>query len=295
MRLLQLNAIIYDMNEYKNYIFDLYGTLLDAHTDERSLKLWKILKDFYNAYGCEWKKKRLRDAFFLYDAGERGKIRATKGIQRPEIQIERVYARLLFEGCSSHPCSFKIAGVGIDELRIRYKTDIDGILSLVASSDWAICVSSLFRTASTNYVRPYKNTFSTLNALKERGCKLYLLSNAQRSYTMPEIEKTGLNEILDKIYISSDYGIMKPEKEFLQTLIKEEGLNPADTVMVGNEIESDIAIALRCGIHSIYLNTFGLKKKDINQRVSEILKVTKAYDELSPLIIKSGDIGEILK
>ena len=28
-----------DMKEYKNYIFDLYGTLLDIHTDENSKEL----------------------------------------------------------------------------------------------------------------------------------------------------------------------------------------------------------------------------------------------------------------
>ena len=286
--------MIINMKRYKNYVFDLYGTLLDVRTDERSLKLWKIMKDFFNAYGCEWKKKRLRDAFFLYDAGERGKIRATKGIARPEIVIERVFARLLFEGCPSHPCSLSISGISINELRERYKTDIDGVLTIVASSEWAVAVSNLFRTASRDYVRPYKNTFSTLNTLREEGCKLYLLSNAQRSFTMPEIEMTGLNKALDKIYISSDYGIMKPEKEYLQTLIKEEGLNPADTVMVGNEIESDIAIALRLGIHSIYLNTFNLSAKENDKRIRNLLKAESAPDNLYPHVILSGDISEIL-
>ncbi len=283
------------MNEYKNYIFDLYGTLLDIHTDEKSKELWKIMRDFYNAYGCEWKQKPLKDAFFLYDAGERQRLSVLTGVKKPEIKIERVFARLLFEGGEHHSCSLVIAGLDVDTLRRQYKENIEGVLNKVADSEWAAAAANLFRTVSREYVHPYPKTIETLKSLKNKGCRLYLLSNAQRVFTMPEIEAFGLQDILDKIYISSDYGMMKPEPEFLNRLISEEGIKPEETVMVGNEIESDVAVALRCGIHSICLNTFGLKKKDINQRVSEILKVTKAYDELSPLIIKSGDIGEILK
>ena len=89
--------------------------------------------------------------------------------------------------------------------------------------------------------------------------------------------------------------MMKPEADFLDKLMLAEGLNPGETVMVGNEIESDVAIALRGGIRSIFLNTFGLKKKEISRRITEVLRAEKAPDELTPLIIRSGDIGEILK
>ena len=283
------------MNTYRNYIFDLYGTLLDIHTDEQNKDLWKIMRDFYNVYGCEWKQKPLKDAFFLYDTGERQRLAVLTGVKRPEIRIERVFARLLFEGGEHHSCSLTIAGSDIDTLRKQYKTDIEGVLSKVADSEWAAAAANLFRTASREYVRPYQNTMDTLKALKDRGCRLYLLSNAQKIFTMPEIEAFGLQDIIDKIYISSDYGMMKPEKAFLDKLISEEGLDSKETVMVGNEIESDIAIALKCGIQSVCLNTFGLKKKEMSKRIEAVLKAENAPDELSPLVIRSGDIGELIK
>ena len=280
--------------KYKNYIFDLYGTLLDIHTDEQSKELWKIMRDFYNVYGCEWKQKPLRDAFFLCDAGERQRLAGLTGVRKPEIKIERVFARLLFEGGGHHSCSLTIGGTDIDRLRKKYKEDIEDMISSVAESEWAAACANLFRTASREYVRLYPNTMETLKALKEQGCKLYLLSNAQKIFTVPEIEAFGLQDILDKIYISSDCGMMKPEKEFLNKLMTEEELRPEETVLVGNEIESDISIALKGGIHSVYLNTFGLKKKEINKHISAVLKAEKASEELLPLIIKSGDIWEIL-
>jgi len=281
--------------KYKNYIFDLYGTLLDIHTDEQSKELWKIMRDFYNVYGCEWKQKPLRDAFLLYDAGERQRLAVLTGVKKPEIKIERVFARLLFEGGGHHSCSLTIGGIDVDNLRKKYKEDIEGVISSVAESEWAVACANIFRTASREYVSLYPNTMETLKALKEKGCMLYLLSNAQKIFTYPEIEAFGLQDILDKIYISSDYGMMKPEPDFLNKLLSEEGLKSEETVMVGNEIESDVSVALKCGIHSICLNTFGLKKGEIKKRVADVLKAENASDELMPMIIKSGDIGEILK
>lgn len=37
---------------YENYIFDLYGTLIDIHTDEEEKALWKALAKFYRAHGA---------------------------------------------------------------------------------------------------------------------------------------------------------------------------------------------------------------------------------------------------
>lgn len=39
---------------YRNYIFDLYGTLVDIHTDEEKEALWEEMADAYKKAGCSW-------------------------------------------------------------------------------------------------------------------------------------------------------------------------------------------------------------------------------------------------
>ncbi len=282
------------LKEYQNYIFDLYGTLIDISTNERSKSMWKIMRDFYNVYGCVWKRKRLRDAFFLFDAGERQKLRVLTGVERPEIKLERVFAKLLFEGCPHYECSMSINGVRVDEYRKRYETDIEGVISEVSLSDWAVATANLFRVSSRDYIHPYEDTIETLNALRQRGKKVYLLSNAAKIFTLPEIEATGLASCFDKMYISSDYGIMKPEKEFLLRLINDEALDPSQTVMVGNEISSDVAVAVRCGIHGIYLNTAGLSLNKAKKAIEALRKEENTDERISTDIILSGKISELL-
>ena len=43
---------------YKNYIFDLYGTLVDIHTDEEQELLWEKLALFYGYYDAVYEPER---------------------------------------------------------------------------------------------------------------------------------------------------------------------------------------------------------------------------------------------
>lgn len=311
------------MRDYRNYIFDLYGTLVDIHSDERKPSLWRLMAEFYAVYGCKWRAKQLSEAFWRMDQEERQILGERIGTDYPEIKLERVFARLLFEvpgwqtvdsvergiengesrgdrglpvvsSAAWHTCSLAVAGIKVDEMRSSYLKDQEGVLSLVMESDWMTAVSNLFRVYSRKYLRLYKNTIPVLKELKVQGKRIYLLSNAQRIFTMPEIERLGLDAYFDRMYISSDYEMMKPEKRFMERLLVQEGLKPEETVMVGNEIRSDIAIAMRSGVHGIYLNTSSYTEKEIELKLKELTEKEAVESELTPDIIMSGDIKEIL-
>lgn len=283
------------MSEFKNYIFDLYGTLIDIETDERKLSLWSFMAQLYNVYGCEWSAAALRDGYFKLDEEERRGITLKSGIAHPEIQLEKVFARLLFECPKTHGCSFFIDEMNIDMLRSMYASDKDKILASVMRSEWAVSIANAFRITSRKYLKLYKNTLSTLKALKKSGKKVFLLSNAQKIFTYPEIEETGILPYFDAIYISSDYGLKKPEPDFMEILIKEHELKKNETVMIGNEVESDVDIAIKCGVSSVYLNTYGYSSADINERIYELsYENPHIPQKLKPTVIMSGDIGKIL-
>ena len=46
--------------QYDNYVFDLYGTLVDIHTEEDFPKLWEKLALFFGYYGAIYKPKELQ-------------------------------------------------------------------------------------------------------------------------------------------------------------------------------------------------------------------------------------------
>ena len=118
----------------------------------------------------------------------------------------------------------------------------------------------------------YPDTFACLNGLKKAGKKLYLLSNAQRSFTWQELESTGLIPYFDGILISSDEGCMKPDPQFYEICCKRYQLEKAQSVMIGNEMGSDMAGAKAVGIDGFYISraaVFHEEKEPIYRYVSK--------------------------
>jgi putative hydrolase of the HAD superfamily len=217
------------MKQYRNYIFDLYGTLIDIHTNQNWPYFWKKMADYYNCFGTSYTGESLRGAYERICREKDAALRKKLGTDWPEIDIARVFADLL-EG--------KREGI----------RDMD---------QWITDTARFFRILSRFRYGLYPGTLPALTELKKRGRGIYLLSNAQRVFTEPEMKVRGLWDIFDGIFISSDRSIRKPDPVFMKDLLALYGLDPAECVMIGNEYGSDMRIAADCGVDGIFLNTGG--------------------------------------
>lgn len=212
------------MHEYKNYIFDLYGTLIDIHTDEYSKNFFKKYVKWLRkqGYAFEWK------AFYRYytvtERKYREKAAKESGHIKPEIRIDDVFRDV-----------FAVNGYGLSDEEILY-----------------LCEN--FRRLSLIYMSLFPDTLACLDGLRKAGKKIYLLSNAQRSFTWQELEQTGLVPYFDGILISSDEGCMKPDPEFYRICCERYGLEKPQCIMIGNELGSDMAGACAAGIDGFYIN-----------------------------------------
>lgn len=72
-----------------------------------------------------------------------------------------------------------------------------------------------------------------------------------------------LRAYFDAIYLSSDAGICKPQPEFIKQVLIDHKLKPSETVMVGNDLTTDIAVAEGVGINGILLNTFPYSRREL--------------------------------
>ena len=115
--------------------------------------------------------------------------------------------------------------------------------------------AQLFRIASLEYIRLYPGALEALAYLRQKGLRLWLLSNAQQVFTAYELRLLGLGEQLDGICLSSDYGCRKPDVRFYRALLQEQGLSPERCLMIGNDRSTDIAGAQAAGLATLYLHT----------------------------------------
>ena len=79
---------------------------------------------------------------------------------------------------------------------------------------------------------------------------VYLLSNAVSGFLRRILENNDLYQLFDKVFISSEMKIAKPNKEFFEYVLKETGVNPQDAVFVDDN-PNNINGAKDCGIEGI--------------------------------------------
>ncbi|MBR4291794.1 MAG: HAD family hydrolase [Oscillospiraceae bacterium] len=210
--------------KYTDLIFDLYGTLVDIHTEEDAL-VWEKTALYFGFYGAHYTAEELKTAFRA--AMSRRETQAGQSYECfPDIPFEQVMEEL-----------FRANGV----------TENADTLGINAAQ--------LFRISSIEYVKLYPHVLEALALLREKGYRLWLLSNAQRIFTAYELRHLGLGEQLDGIYISSDYGCRKPDARFYNALLTEQKLNVKTCLMIGNDRETDIAGAKAAGLDTLYMHT----------------------------------------
>lgn len=96
-------------------------------------------------------------------------------------------------------------------------------------------------------------THALLEALRERGLKLALVTNAfdPPELARAELERLGVAQRVDAVVFSSEAGSRKPAPEiFERALDLLGGIAPAHALMVGDRLREDIAGAAALGMHT---------------------------------------------
>ena len=128
---------------YKAIIFDLYGTLLDIHTDESQTLLWEKMAYLYSTRGAHYTAEALQEGYLSHVALLMEK-RRTKGIDFPDIDLLKVFKHL-------------------------YKAK-----NAKASKQALLETAKFFRLLSLDYVKPYPGVFELLEYLKEADYKVQI-------------------------------------------------------------------------------------------------------------------------
>ena len=91
--------------------------------------------------------------------------------------------------------------------------------------------------------------------------KLYCASNAIYLQQLNRLKLAGMHDYFEDFFISEKIGYQKPTKEFFDYCFSQMGgINPEQTIMIGDSLTADILGAKQYGIKCIWYNH--LKKKN---------------------------------
>ncbi|MBQ4217887.1 MAG: YjjG family noncanonical pyrimidine nucleotidase [Clostridiales bacterium] len=227
---------------HRNFLFDLDQTLLDFHASEQRALEIVVTKNglkFTDEVYDHFKAKNKS----LWLELEKGTINRT--------ELFTIRFNDLFDFCEGD-------STGLDPLEVN---------------------ADFIRTMSVNGV-PMPGALEFVRKLREEipGARIYIASNGATINAQGRMASTGLDRLIEHLYISEDMGVNKPEKEFYDICLEGIGEPKETCIMIGDSLSSDMLGAKNAGLASVWFMPSG----DVDAAVREydIDYCASNYDEL---------------
>ncbi len=138
--------------------------------------------------------------------------------------------------------------------------------------------------AEQSIVFPNEDLITLLQKLKDKGNKVYLISDFYLSdeQIMALLETNGIGSLFSKVYVSSSLGLSKLRGNIYPYVLEDIGVEASNVIMIGDSKRSDFKNSQEYGIEGQYLphlshkvrnklNLFGDHLRELSEELSEIL------------------------
>lgn len=106
---------------------------------------------------------------------------------------------------------------------------------------------------------PYPESVRVMEELRDMSLKLYVVSNWD--VLLEEVlEDLGWMRYFEGVISSAVVGVEKPETGIFEEALRVSGASRERTVHVGNDPESDVRGAVRCGLDAVFVNRGGCEE-----------------------------------
>ena len=101
----------------------------------------------------------------------------------------------------------------------------------------------------SDHMPPFPEMYGLVEKLKQNGYKVYLLSNATPQFHN-YYSKIPVLSLMDGMFVSSDYKLLKPEKEIYEKFFEVFSLVPEECIFI-DDVEENINGGIACGMDGI--------------------------------------------
>ena len=111
-----------------------------------------------------------------------------------------------------------------------------------------------FRAAWGNTHTLVPGAKETLEALRDKGYRLFAASNSFGHLQRNRLAKAGVSTLFEDTFISMDIGYDKPDVRFFEHALRATGLQAEEVLMLGDSMTTDILGAKAVGMKTCFFN-----------------------------------------
>lgn len=126
-----------------------------------------------------------------------------------------------------------------------------------SDAELAIELADWFTERRITAMTPFDGAIETLETLKAAGVRLALISNGKGETQRDKVVRFGLEPIFDCIILEGEFGVGKPDRRVFDHALSELDVAPADTWMVGDNLQWEVAAPQALGIRGIWVDWRG--------------------------------------
>tara|TARA_B100001123_G_C15308186_1_gene1023436 strand:- start:1487 stop:2185 length:699 start_codon:yes stop_codon:yes gene_type:complete len=141
-----------------------------------------------------------------------------------------------------------------------------------------------YRRAREANLMAYPNVNRTMMALAKKGIKMAVVSDAPSREAWMRIYYLNLYHFFDAVITYDDSGERKPSKIPFQMALNALGLQPDESIMVGDWPERDVVGARQIGMRTAfarYGDTFGTQHSGADWDINDIYELVEILNELN--------------
>jgi putative hydrolase of the HAD superfamily len=209
----------------KGIIFDVNGTMINIHTDEHYSKIYRFISRFLTFHGISVHHGALKEEYFQLVREQRHSSRE----EHPEYDVQEVWREFLRRRTNVCLCPEKLE-------------HMSGFLA------------ELFRGISRRRLELYPGVRETLDDLRSSR-RLAVLSDAQKTWALPELRTVGIDSCFEHFIISGEHGFRKPDRRLFEMTLSHMGLAPWEVLHVGNDMYRDVFGPKRLGIKTVFFSS----------------------------------------